>query len=192
MDINEILAKVGITVSEEKIDEFNKLVRTNYKSLAEVNKLRGEIDNLKEKNTELEKLNETSKQQSLNNADLEAKHQKEVNELKGKISDYETKFKEVEIDKAISTALSGLKFTSKRVESSVISEIKTKNFELKDGKLDGLDNYLEELKKEDNVFISEKSKPNMHIGNRTSNKDDNNTRNSFLNALFDGMEEDKK
>ena len=37
MDINEILAEVGITVPEEKVQQFNKLVRTNYKSAAEVN-----------------------------------------------------------------------------------------------------------------------------------------------------------
>jgi hypothetical protein len=190
MDINEILSKCDIVVPDDKVTEFNKLVRTNYKSIAEVNKLRGERDELKESlekaNIDLENFSKGSK----NLEDVKSKHSKEVEELKGKLTEYEAKFKDIEITKIIKDAFNGKKFISKRVEDSVISEIKGKNLELKDGKLEGLDSYIEDLEKEDGVFEadnSNKQQVNMHVGKQKS--ENSNTVNSpFLQNLYKGVD----
>ena len=133
MDINEILAEVGITVPEEKVQQFNKLVRTNYKSAAEVNKLRGEIDNLKESVSKLTVDNENLTKSNKGVEDIETKHKTEIESLTAKIAEYEGKLKDIELTKTIKCYFKDSKFISKRVEDSVIEEIKKKNFEFKDG-----------------------------------------------------------
>ena len=192
MDINEILSKCDIVVPEEKVSEFNKLVRTNYKSIAEVNKLKGERDELKES---VDKLNldlETFSKGSKNLEEIKSKHSKEIEELKNKISDYETKFKDIEITNIIENAFKDNKFVSKRVKDSVISEIKGKNFELKEGKLEGLDSYIEELKKESGVFEADDTKQqvNMHVGKQKS-EEAVSEESPFLKALYKGVEAQK-
>ena len=193
MDINEILAEVGITVPEEKVQQFNKLVRTNYKSAAEVNKLRGEIDTLKESVNKLTVDNENLTKNSKGVEDIETKHKTEIESLTAKIAEYESKLKDIELTKTIKDYFKDSKFISKRVEDSVIEEIKKKNFELKDGKLEGIDAYIEELKKENNVFETENQNTKqvfMHTGKQKQENVQGNT-SPFLNALYKGLDTNK-
>jgi hypothetical protein len=193
MDINEILAEVGITVPEEKVQQFNKLVRTNYKSAAEVNKLRGEIDNLKESVSKLTVDNENLTKSNKGVEDIETKHKTEIESLTAKIAEYEGKLKDIELTKTIKGYFKDSKFISKRVEDSVIEEIKKKNFEFKDGKLEGIDTYIEELKKESNVFETENQNTKqvfMHTGKQKQENVQGNT-SPFLNALYKGLDTNK-
>lgn len=193
MDINEILAEVGITVPEEKVQQFNKLVRTNYKSAAEVNKLRGEIDNLKESVSKLTVDNENLTKSNKGVEDIETKHKTEIESLTAKIAEYEGKLKDIELTKTIKGYFKDSKFISKRVEDSVIEEIKKKNFEFKDGKLEGIDAYIEELKKESNVFETENQNTKqvfMHTGKQKQENVQGNT-SPFLNALYKGLDTNK-
>ena len=112
MDINEILAEVGITVPEEKVQQFNKLVRTNYKSAAEVNKLRGEIDNLKESVSKLTVDNENLTKSNKGVEDIETKHKTEIESLTAKIAEYEGKLKDIELTKTIKGYFKDSKFIS--------------------------------------------------------------------------------
>lgn len=193
MDINEILAEVGITVPEEKVQQFNKLVRTNYKSAAEVNKLRGEIDNLKESVSKLTVDNENLTKSNKGVEDIETKHKTEIESLTAKIAEYEGKLKDIELTKTIKDYFKDSKFISKRVEDSVIEEIKKKNFEFKDGKLEGIDTYIAELKKENNVFETENQNTKqvfMHTGKQKQENVQGNT-SPFLNALYKGLDTNK-
>lgn len=191
MDINEILAEVGISVPDEKVQAFNKLVRTNYKSVAEVNKLRGDIDSLKEQVTKLSDENNNLVKGSKDVATVEDTYKNKVSELETKLNEYESKIKDYEITNVIKGYFKDTKFISKRVEDSVINEIKNKNFELKDGKLEGIDDYIKSLKEEGNVFQETQAKKVfMHTGNQ---RNDNNTRQStFLSSLYDGIEVNKE
>ena len=193
MDINEILAEVGITVPEEKVQQFNKLVRTNYKSAAEVNKLRGEIDNLKESVSKLTVDNENLTKSNKGVEDIETKHKTEIESLTAKIAEYEGKLKDIELTKTIKDYFKDSKFISKRIEDSVIEEIKKKNFEFKDGKLEGIDTYIAELKKENNVFETENQNTKqvfMHTGKQKQENVQGNT-SPFLNALYKGLDTNK-
>ena len=193
MDINEILAEVGITVPEEKVQQFNKLVRTNYKSAAEVNKLRGEIDNLKESVSKLTVDNENLTKSNKGVEDIETKHKTEIESLTAKIAEYECKLKDIELTKTIKDYFKDSKFISKRIEDSVIEEIKKKNFEFKDGKLEGIDTYIAELKKENNVFETENQNTKqvfMHTGKQKQENVQGNT-SPFLNALYKGLDTNK-
>ena len=193
MDINEILAEVGITVPEEKVQQFNKLVRTNYKSAAEVNKLRGEIDNLKESVSKLTVDNENLTKSNKGVEDIETKHKTEIESLTAKIAEYEGKLKDIELTKTIKDYFKDSKFISKRVEDSVIEEIKKKNFEFKDGKLEGIDTYIADLKKENTVFETENQNTKqvfMHTGKQKQENVQGNT-SPFLNALYKGLDTNK-
>lgn len=187
-DIHEILAEVGITVPEDKAQQFNKLVRTSYKSAAEVNKLRGEIEALKDSNSKLTLDNGNLSKNSKDVSDIETKHKTEIDALNAKISEYENKFKDIELTKTIKSYFKDSKFISKRVEDSVIEEIKNKNFELKDGKLEGIEAYIEELKKENNVFDTESQKQVfMHTGKQKQENKQAQT-SPFLTALYAGID----
>ena len=125
--------------------------------------------------------------------DIETKHKTEIESLNAKIAEYESKLKDIELTKTIKDYFKDSKFISKRVEDSVIEEIKKKNFELKDGKLEGIDAYIEELKKENNVFETENQNTKqvfMHTGKQKQENVQGNT-SPFLNALYKGLDTNK-
>ena len=142
MDILEILSKYGVEVAEDKVADLNRDLRTNYKSKAEVQKIR-------EKLTEAE-----AKLESYEAGDFEQKYNNLKLQYDKDILDRDTVIQSMKYDGAISRALQGVNFASERVKSSVINEIKSKNMKIKDtGEIEGLSDYLENLyKSEPDIF----------------------------------------
>lgn len=67
---------------------------------------------------------------------------------------------------AVAAAVGDLKFSSKGARAAFVADLKLKNLEIKDGKLEGFDRYLEEAKKADpDAFATEKVVP--HFGRPT-------------------------
>ena len=76
--------------------------------------------------------------------ELQGKYDKETEAYKAQLA--ERDYSEA-INKAI--ADSGVKFTSKAAEKAFIAEIKTNKFEVKDGVLEGFNQFLEKAKTDD-------------------------------------------
>lgn len=134
MDILDILKKYEISISEDKLGDFNRDFRSAYKSAAELKKVKDDLAEAQAKidsGTDFEgKYNTLQKKY---NDDIAAK-QKELDDYK--------------FDSKVQGALNGIEFVSERVKGSVLGEIKNKGFKINEaGQIDGLDDYLKELYK---------------------------------------------
>lgn len=88
--------------------------------------------------------------------ELQAKYTKETEAHKAEIA-------ERDYDAAVASHVADLKFSSKGAKAAFVAELKAKKLEIKDGKLDGFDKYLEEAKKADpEAFTPDKPVP--HFG----------------------------
>lgn len=135
MDIFNILKKYNIQVPDEVVEDLNKDLRTNYKSVVEYKKIKEDLDAANAKiqsNTDFEGQFNTLKNKY--DADIKAK-QKELDDYK--------------FDAKVQGALNGIEFSSDRVKNSVLGEIRNKGFKINetDGKIEGLDDYLKNLYK---------------------------------------------
>ena len=85
-------------------------------------------------------------------AEWEKKYKDETAELNNKLTQQERDF-------ATNSYFAGMNFTSESAKRGIISQFKEQNFELKDGKFIGADEYINGLKESDaGAFVVEKTK----------------------------------
>lgn len=149
MDILEMLAKVGLELPEDRKGEFDKEFRKSYKSVSELNKVK---EDLKAKETEVAELTEKLEEKTKTTGTFEEKKK----EYEDKITNLTKELSDIKFNNVLSKALTGIEFSSDRVKDSVLVDIRAKEFkEDKEGKLEGLDDFLKELyEKEPGTFKS--------------------------------------
>ena len=91
--------------------------------------------------------------------DKEAKWEDEKAELNKKVEETDNHYKGIlearDKEDAVNRAIDGLEFSSISAKKSVIAEIKSKNLQLEDGKLIGVQDVIDNLKESDpNAFKS--------------------------------------
>jgi chromosome segregation ATPase len=146
MDIMELLKQYGVELEADKVDEFNKSFRKSYKSDAELRKVTEKVTALESElgstKTELEstksELGTITQSKSSLDTELSALKQAQAEEQTKSL--YENAFK-------------GVEFVSDRVKKSVLDELKSKGLEAKDGKLEGVDTFLQELYTSDKAIF---------------------------------------
>ena len=137
----------------------------------DIEKYRKEVES---KTKELETLNTKyeSVQNSLNDANKQIKSYKDmdIEGIKNSAAEWEKKYKDEtaelnnkltqqERDFATNSYFAGMNFTSESAKRGIISQFKEQNFELKDGKFIGADEYINGLKESDaGAFVVEKAK----------------------------------
>lgn len=95
-DIKNILTKYGLTVAEDKLTEFEKDFRENYKSIVEVGKIETARDNYK---TQLTTAQETLKSfEGVDVADLKGQIATLTSDLETKEKEWQTKVADMEFD----------------------------------------------------------------------------------------------
>lgn len=157
----EFLKNLGLedSVIDQILDESSREIgREKQKadnakdSLADV---QGRLDAA---NKELEEL----KKSGTNNAEL----QKKLDDLQAKydadISDRDAKLADRDYSDAVSKAIQekALKFSSKSAEKAFVSALKEKKLELKEGKFEGLDDFIKAQKEADpDAFAPDKPTP---------------------------------
>jgi hypothetical protein len=155
--IIEILKSNGIEVPEDKAATINKSVSENYKTISEVEKktakLEMERDSWKEK---AETAEETLK--GFEGKDFET-ITKERDEWKQKAeaaeSDYAAKLAEREKQDLLKEAFADVKFTSESAKTTIMKQI-SEGVSVKNGKLIGFNDLLEDAKKNDaSAFVDE-------------------------------------
>lgn len=155
-NIMEILKSNGIEVPEEKVATINEAVSKNYKTISEfekkVSKLENENESLKER---AETAEETLK--GFEGKDFDT-ITKERDEWKKKAEDAEKEYsaKEAEREKAelLKEAMAEIEFTSESAKKAITAQI-ADGVSVKNGKLIGFNDLLEDAKKNDaSAFVN--------------------------------------
>lgn len=154
----ETLRELGIDVPAEKETEVRKKISEGYKNVAEYNKalkkIEEERDNYK---SQAETAAETLKgfegidPEELNNEI--AKWKKAAEDAQ---KDYETKLFQRDFADTLDAELGKVKFTSEAAKKAIVDEIKGAGLTMKDGKILGLNDLMEQIKAKDaSAFVTE-------------------------------------
>lgn len=154
----DTLKLFGIEVPEDKQADVKKALSENYKNAKEVaktlSKVEGERDDWKKR---AETAEETLK--SFDGIDP-ANVKTELETWKQKAADAEKEFNEKiyerDFDDALKTALENVNFSSPAAKRSVTADIKSAGLKLKNGKILGLNDLLEQMKQDEpDTFVDE-------------------------------------
>lgn len=154
----DTLKSYGIEIPEDKQADVKKALSENYKNAKEVaktlSKVEGERDDWKER---AETAEETLK--SFDGIDP-ANVKSELETWKQKAADAEKEFNAKIYDRdfsdALKAALDDVKFSSEAAKKSVMADIKEAGLKLKDGKILGLNDLIEQMKQSDaSAFVDE-------------------------------------
>lgn len=161
-NIIEILKSNGIEIPEDKVATINKAVAENYKTVSEVekktSKLESERDSWKDR---AETAEETLK--GFDGKDFDT-ITKERDEWKKKAEDAEKEYsaKEAEREKQelLKEAFADIEFTSESAKKAIMAQI-SENVSVKNGKLIGFNDLLEDAKKNDASAFVDKEQQNL-------------------------------
>lgn len=160
-NIIEILKGFGLEVPADKTDALNAEVAKNYRTIADYNKQTAkttkaeqERDGYKE---QLDTANETLK--GFEGVDLTT-IQSDLAAWKKKAEDAEKDFAAKiyarDFDDALKAEMESVKFSSEAAKRAVMAEIRDAKLNLKDGKILGLNDLIEQIKSKDaSAFVDE-------------------------------------
>lgn len=154
----ETLGSFGIEIPEDKQADVKKALSEHYKNAGEVTKtltkVEGERDAWKERAETAEntlKSFEGIDPESIN-GELATWKQKAADAEK----EYNDKIYERDFADALKTALEDVKFSSTSAKKAVMADIKDAGLKLKDGKILGLNDLLDQMKKDDaSAFVDD-------------------------------------
>lgn len=154
----ETLSSFGIEIPADKQTEVKTALSKYYKNIGEYNQLVSKLENDRDRwKDQAETAAETLK--SFEGIDPE-KIQSEIADWKKKAEDAEkdaqAKIYERDFADALKSEMEGYKFTSEAAKKSIMGEIKAAGLKLKDGKILGLSDLIEQIKAKDaSAFVDE-------------------------------------
>ena len=153
-NIETILKEFGLEIPEDRREEFRVKFHENYKTVSDYGRLESDRDKWK---TQAETAEETLK--SFEGIDPE-KIKTELDTWKQKAEEAEKnankQIYERDFSDALKAELGGYKFTSEAAKRDVMSQIRSAELKLKDGKILGLSDLIEQIKKDDSsAFVDE-------------------------------------
>lgn len=173
-NIYEIFKKFGITMPEDKKEEFDRMLAENYKTVNEVNNLKTTLEQAKQDaETYKNKYDADIQQRDADIKDLQTKLnaagtdseklqslQKDFETLQSTYdtakTDYEKQLAKQAYEFAVQRKVSEIKFSSNSAKKAFIADALKEEMKLKDGELQGFDGFLESYKKSDaGAFVTE-------------------------------------
>ena len=154
----DTLKSFGIVIPEDKQEDVKRALSDHYKNAKEVAKtllkVEGERDNWKER---AETAEETLKGfDGIDPANIQTELAGWKKKAEDAEKDYNEKIYERDFSDALKTALEDVKFSSEAAKKSVIADIKEAGLKLKDGKILGLNDLIEQMKASDSsAFVDE-------------------------------------
>lgn len=157
-NIIEICKEFGLEIPADKQSEFTKKVAENYLTKAEHEKKIGKLETDRDTWKEKAETAETTLK-GFEGVDLET--------MKRDLADWQKKAEEAEknaqaqiyerdFSDALKAELESVKFSSEAAKRDVMSQIKAAELKLKDGKILGLSDLIEQIKKTDaSAFVDE-------------------------------------
>lgn len=161
-NIETILKDYGITLPEERKEEINKKIFENYVTRAEASKKDSKILKLETERDSYKEYATTAENTLKELGDIE-----DIKTLKAQVEDWKqratdaennltAKLQERDMSDAVNAAVEDLKFSSEAAKRDVIAQIKTAGLKLRDGKLLGLNDLIDQIKEKDKTaFIDE-------------------------------------
>ena len=195
INIYEILKKFDISVPTEKKEEFDKLMVENYKTISEVNNIQSKLEKAEgERDTYKNKYDEDIKQRDADIKDLQGKLKnagtdaEKLKTLETDLAtlqtnydtakaDYEAKLSKQAYEFAVKQKVSELKFSSNSAKKAFIADVMNEELKMKDGELQGFDDFVESYKKTDaDAFLKEdkpdpEPTPTVHFSGKSTGKD---------------------
>ena len=162
-NIIEICKEYGLEVPADKQADFTKKVAENYLTKAEHEKKIGKLETDRDTWKEKAETAETTLK-GFDGVDLET--------MKRDLADWQKKAEEAEknaqaqiyerdFSDALKAELESVKFSSEAAKRDVMSQIKAAELKLKDGKILGLSDLIEQIKKDDaSAFVDEAQQQN--------------------------------
>lgn len=173
-NIYEILKSFEITVPEDKKEDFDKVLNENYKTISEVIKIQGKLEKAEgERDTYKNKYDTDIKQRDADIQDLQGKLKEagtdttKLTDLENQLvtlretykqakDDYESQLSKQAYEFAIKEKVAELKFSSNSAKKAFIADALKEEMKMKDGQLQGFDDFLESYKKTDaDAFLKE-------------------------------------
>lgn len=154
----ETLGSFGIEIPEDKQADVKKALSEHYKNAGEVTKTLTKVDGERDAWKERAETAENTLK-SFEGIDPES-IKGELATWKQKAADaekeYNDKIYERDFADALKTALEDVKFSSASAKKAVMADIKDAGLKLKDGKILGLNDLLEQMKKDDaSAFVDD-------------------------------------
>ncbi len=154
----ETLKSFGIEIPEDKQADVKKALSEHYKNAGEVSKTLTKVEGERDAWKERAETAETTLK-SFEGIDPES-IKGELATWKQKAADaekeYNDKIYERDFADALKTALEDVKFSSASAKKAVMADIKGAGLKLKDGKILGLNDLLEQMKKDDaSAFVDD-------------------------------------
>ena len=172
----EFLKELGL-----EDDVISKIMKEHGKTIQKmddtIETYRGKISELQTdiatKSKDYEELN---KEHMLFKAKIEEFEKVDVDGLKNSIQEWENKYNEREYDLTIDKYMQDYKFTSELAKEATISKFKEQKFKLKDGKLDGAEDYMKKFMEENkSAFVIEDNNMQNNNNNLLNNNSMANT-----------------
>lgn len=175
-NIYEILKSVGLEIPVDKKEAFDKELLENYKTVAEVEGIKNKLTtaekerdsykskydtDIKQRDNDLKDLQKKLKDAGSDNDKLE-KLQNEFDTLQTNYetakTEYEKQLAKQAYEFAVKEKASALKFSSNSARKAFIADAIREEMKMKDGELQGFDDFLDSYKKNDaEAFIKEET-----------------------------------
>lgn len=194
----EFLKELGL-----EDDVISKIMKEHGKTIQKmddtIETYRGKISELQTdiatKSKDYEELN---KEHMLSKAKIEEFEKVDIDGLKNSIQEWENKYNQREYDLSVDKYMQDYKFTSELAKEATISKFKEQKFKLKDGKLDGAEDYMKKFMEENkSAFVIEDNNMQNNNNNLLNNNSMTNTSTYSYNpasgtntddlASFEGM-----
>ena len=154
----EFLTNLGLT-EEQVTSVMNENGKDIEKYKREIDKYKTELDSTK---TSLDEANQT----------IDSYKEMDIEGIKQSVEDWKTKYKndtealnnklvEQERSHARDAYFSGMKFSSESAKRGIIDQFNEQNFELKDGKFIGADEFIKGLKESDASAFATEEEPKI-------------------------------
>ena len=172
----EFLKELGL-----EDDVISKIMKEHGKTIQKmddtIETYRGKISELQSdiatKSKDYEELN---KEHMLSKAKIEEFEKVDIDGLKNSIQEWENKYNQREYDLSVDKYMQDYKFTSELAKEATISKFKEQKFKLKDGKLDGAEEYMKKFMEENkSAFVIEDNNTQNNNNNLLNNNSMTNT-----------------
>ncbi len=178
-NIIEICKEFGLEIPADKQADFNKKVAENYKTVSEFNKKTGTLEQERDTWKEKAESAETTLK-GFEGKDFET-ITKERDEWKKKAEDAEKEYAAKESarqkEELLKEAFAEVEFTSEAAKKSIVAQI-SEGVTVKDGKLIGFNDLLEDAKKNDaSAFVDKEQQELDNNKARFTQKMNNNNNN---------------
>ena len=154
----ETLKSFGVEIPEDKQTEIKKALSENYKNINEHNKAVGKLETERDDWKERAETAETTLKgfDGIDVKEMQAEVAKWKAEAETAEKNYANKIAQRDFEDALKTEIENYKFTSEAAKKSVIAEIRDAGLKHKDGKILGLSDLIEQIKKNDaSAFVDD-------------------------------------